>query len=150
MIVKVPQESGQKGWKSDAIIETVDIYPTLCDLAGLEMPGHLQGSSFRKVLESNTAEWDEVAFSQYPRSSNINGRAVKLMGYSMRTPEYRITRWVNRDTGETMDTEIYDHRGTDPEMVNLAAREEHQELLMRLNGKLDESYTKEHGKSMND
>ena len=57
-----------------------------------------------------------------PESSRINGQPVKLMGYSMRTPEYRITRWIDRDTGETMDTEIYDHTGTDPEMINLAPR----------------------------
>jgi iduronate 2-sulfatase len=144
VIVKVPGEEPQKGWKSDAIVETVDIYPTLCDLAGIDGPGHLQGSSFRKVLESEGADWNEVAFSQYPRSSNINGQAVKLMGYSMRTPEYRITRWVDRETRETIDTEIYDHRGSDPEMINLAAREEHQELENRLNKELDEHYEVEH------
>ncbi len=150
VIVKVPDEKVQKGWKSDAIIETVDIFPTLCDLAGLDMPGHLQGSSFREVLVSKEAEWDEVAFSQYPRSTRVNGQTVKLMGYSMRTPEYRITRWINRDTGETIDTEIYDHRGTDPEMVNLAAREENQDLVNRLNKQMEEHYAKEHGKSLNE
>jgi len=147
VIVRVPGEKFQKGWKSDAIIETVDIYPTLCDLAGLAPPGHLQGSSFRKVLESRDADWDEVAFSQYPRSTRINGERIQLMGYSMRTPAYRITRWVNRDTRETLDTEIYDHRATDPEMVNLAVREEYRDLLISLNKQMDEQYKKEHGKS---
>ena len=66
------------------------------------------------------------------------------MGYSMRTPEYRITRWVSRETRETIDTEIYDHRASAPEMVNLAAREEHKELLERLNNELDKHYVKEH------
>ena len=47
VLVRIPREKDNEGWKSDAIVETVDIYPTLCDLAGLEMPGHLQGSSFR-------------------------------------------------------------------------------------------------------
>jgi iduronate 2-sulfatase len=133
-----------EGWKSDAIIETVDIYPTLCDLAGLTRPEHLQGSSFRKVLESENAAWDEVAFSQYPRSTRINGEQIKLMGYSMRTPEYRITRWVDRETRKTIDTEIYDHRASAPEMVNLAARKDHQELLERLNSELDKHYAQEH------
>jgi iduronate 2-sulfatase len=150
VIVKMPQNNGQKGWKSDAIIETVDIYPTLCDLAGLEMPDHLQGSSFKKVLESKSAEWDEVAFSQYPRSSRIHGQPAELMGYSMRTPQYRITRWIDRDTGETMETEIYDHRGADLEMINLAAREEHRDLLQRLNKELEAQYQKEHGKGLSE
>ena len=150
VIVKVPGGEAQKGWQSDAIIETVDIYPTLCDLAGLKLPGHLEGSSFREVVESEGAVWDEVAFSQYPRSSRINDQQTKLMGYSMRTPEYRITRWINRDTGETMDTEIYDHTGTDPEMVNMAANGQNQDLLRRLNKELDEQYAKEHGKAFNE
>jgi len=145
VIVRVPRENDKKGWKSDAIIETADIYPTLCDLVGLPMPDHLQGSSFREVLESKDTEWDEVAFSQYPRSSRIDGRTVKLMGYSMRSPEYRITRWIDRDTGETLDTEIYDHTGIDLEMVNLAASEAHQDLLKDLNRALEEHYAKEHG-----
>ncbi len=145
VIFKVSHENSHKGWKSDAIIETVDIFPTLCDLAGLQMPDHLQGSSFREVLKSKEAEWNEVAFSQYPRSTRINDQPVKLMGYSMRTPDYRITRWIDRETGRTIDTEIYDHTETGPEMVNLAAHEEHQDLFKRLNQELEENYSKEHG-----
>ena len=144
IIVRIPKIKSGEGWQSDAIVETVDIYPTLCDLAGLELPGHLQGSSFRKVLESEGVDWNEVAFSQYPRTASINDKRIPVMGYSMRTPEYRITRWVDRETRETIDTEIYDHRGSDPEMINLAAREEHQELLNKLNNELDEHYAVEH------
>jgi iduronate 2-sulfatase len=145
VMVRIPRAKDKKGWQSDAIIETVDIYPTLCELAGLPMPGHLQGSSFRQVLESEAAAWDEVAISQYPRSARINGRPAGLMGYSMRTRDYRITRWIDRDTGETVDTEIYDHTGTGLEMVNLAASEAHRDLLGRLNGELEAHYAKEHG-----
>ena len=66
------------------------------------------------------------------------------MGYSMRTPGYRITRWIELETRETIDTEIYDHKGKDLEMTNLAAQEENQELLERLNSDLDKHYAKEH------
>ena len=145
VIVRVPDIKTGEGWKSDAIIETVDIYPTLCEMAGLDLPEHLQGSSFRALLEEENAAWDEVAFSQYPRSTRKDGTQIQVMGYSMRTPDYRITRWVDRETRETMDTEIYDHRGEDPEMINLAAQEEYGELLNKLNRELDEHYDKEHG-----
>jgi len=147
VIVRIPQIKAGEGWKSDALVETVDIYPTLCDLAGLNLPEHLQGSSFRKVLESKDAAWDEVAFSQYPRTANFNGERIPVMGYSMRTPDYRITRWVNRETRETMDTEIYDHTGSALEMVNLAADEQNQDLLLKLNEELDRQYAKDHGKT---
>jgi iduronate 2-sulfatase len=148
VMVKVPGKTSRQGWMSDAIVETVDIYPTLCDLARLPLPAHLQGSSFRKVLEARGAAWDEVAFSQYPRSTLVNGSRIDLMGYSMRTEEYRITRWINRETGETMDTEIYDHTGRELEMVNLAASQANRKLLERLNRELDEQYAREHGKSL--
>jgi arylsulfatase A-like enzyme len=144
VIVRIPKIKAGEGWKSDAIVETVDIYPTLCDLAGLDLPDHLQGSSFRKVLESKEADWSDVAFSQYPRTANLDGQRIPVMGYSMRTPEYRITRWVNRETRETVDIEIYDHRGLDLEMINLAAQEEYQAFIDSLDKELDKHYAKEH------
>ncbi len=146
LMVKLPGNNKGEGWHSDAIVETVDIYPTVCDLAGLDLPEHLQGSSFRAILDKTNSGWDDVAFSQYPRSALINGKQEKLMGYSMRTPEYRFTQWINRDTGEIVDTELYDHTVDAPEMVNLASLAEYQELVTLLENKMNEEYEKEHKK----
>ena len=147
LIVRVPGEAVGKGWESAALVETVDIYPTLCELAGLDLPDHLQGSSFREAFRKRDMEWEDVAFSQYPRTASINGQPAELMGYSMRTAEYRFTKWINTENGETIDTELYDHSRTEPEMINLAARDEFQDLVNMLNEKLEEEYAKEHGRS---
>jgi iduronate 2-sulfatase len=144
VIVRVPGETGQQGRKSDVLIETVDIYPTLCDLAGLDIPDHTQGTSFRPALENARFEWEDVAFSQYPRSYTDENGMHSLMGTSMRTREYRLTRWVDRESGELVATELYDPSGNGLEMKNLAGSESHAEVLKRLSIRFDNEYIKEH------
>jgi len=55
-----------KGQKSDALVGLIDVFPTLCDLAGLEKPAELQGNSLVPVLKNPNAEWKDAAFSLFP------------------------------------------------------------------------------------
>jgi arylsulfatase A-like enzyme len=117
-----------KGSMTQALVEFVDIYPSLCELARLPLPAHLEGSSFAPLLDKPDEPWKQAAFSQYPR-----GRRV--MGYSMRTDRYRFTRWLRPD-GTAVATELYDH-ATDPqENVNLAGLSQNGELVERLTEQL--------------
>lgn len=108
------------------LVEFVDIYPTLCELAGLPLPSHLEGLSFKPLLDQPGRRWKTAAFSQYPRPNN-------LMGYSMRTERYRFTVWVNRDDHSKVDAiELYDH-GLDPEENrNQAKNPRHAALVEQL------------------
>ncbi len=114
------------GKHSRALVEFVDIYPTLSELAGLPLPAHLEGTSFKALLEDPERPWKRAAFSQYPRDK-------QLMGYSMRTDRYRFTVWVGRDDHSRVDAiELYDHR-TDPrENINIAQSPAGKELVDRL------------------
>src|SRR5687768_16882371 len=78
MLISVP---GQKtaGAKTDALVEFVDIYPTLAELAGLQPTDGLEGTSFAPLIADPTRPWKSAAFSQYPRQGG------QVMGYSMRT-----------------------------------------------------------------
>jgi iduronate 2-sulfatase len=102
------------GVKTGALAETVDIYPTLCELAGLPAPRGLDGASFAAALKDPVAETKEAVLHVYPRSPGM-GRAV-------RTARYRLVEW--KKPGAAADTaalELYDYEADPAETKNLAA-----------------------------
>ncbi|SMP41454.1 Arylsulfatase A [Neorhodopirellula lusitana] len=66
MIWTPDMPAGSRGRTTDALVELVDMYPTLCDLAGLKLPAHLEGTSFQPLIENPDAPWKTAAFSQFP------------------------------------------------------------------------------------
>jgi len=130
MIMRVPGQRNA-GAKTEALSEFVDIYPTLCDVCGLPLPGGLEGTSFAPVIEKPDRPWKKAAFSQYPRA--------KTMGHSMRTDGYRYTEWA--EPGKPpIGIELYDHEKDPAENVNLANRPENKELVKELSGMLREGW----------
>lgn len=113
------------GERSRALIETADIYPTFCELAGLPMPQGLDGSSFVAALKNPaSAKTKEAVFHVYPRSAGLLGRAV-------RTDRYRLVEW--KKPGEPADTailELYDYVADREETKNLA--KDKPEIVARL------------------
>ncbi|WP_430438281.1 sulfatase [Neorhodopirellula lusitana] len=55
-----------RGSKTDALVELVDMYPTLCELAGVPQPEHLEGHSFQPLTQNPNLAWKSAAFSQFP------------------------------------------------------------------------------------
>lgn len=132
LILSVP---GMKttGTHSDALVEFVDIYPTLSELAGLPLPGHLEGVSFKPLVENPNLPWKTAAFSQYPRKGGKTGSGYDVMGYTMRTDRYRFTVWVNRNDHSKIDAiELYDHKTDPQENYNIAKKTENAELVKNL------------------
>lgn len=67
LMIRTPDmPATSRGAKTDALVELVDMYPTLCDLAGLELPDHLEGHSFLPLLADPNIDWKQAAFSQFP------------------------------------------------------------------------------------
>ena len=125
-----------KGQACDALVEFVDIYPTLCELAALEVPERLEGQSFAALLDEPTRAWKSAAFSQYPR-----GKPTKHLGRSMRTERYRFTRWVEiDDPSKVVGLELYDHQSDPREKRNLAAEPEFTEVVRQLGEQLDRGW----------
>lgn len=121
------------GRRTRALVEFVDIYPTLCELAGLPLPGHLEGTSFKPLLEDPDRPWKSAAFSQYPRPQQGG-----LMGYSMRTDRHRFTIWMNRQDHSQVDAiELYDHQTDPQENQNIAALPEQAALVKQLTAQLN-------------
>jgi arylsulfatase A-like enzyme len=96
------------------------------------LPSHLEGISFKPVVENPTRPWKTAAFSQYPRNAGRSG-AGALMGYSMRTERYRLTVWVGRDDHTKIDAiELYDHQLDPQENFNVAKVPANGELVEQL------------------
>jgi arylsulfatase A-like enzyme len=133
MILSVP---GKKSGKTDALVEFVDIYPSLCELAGLELPKHLQGTSFVPLLENPSQRWKEGALSYWPASDRDDPEKV-IMGYTVQTDRYRYTEWVKMSTGELLDRDLFDHQ-TDPgENISIAKDASNEVLMKELSSLLD-------------
>ena len=131
LMLAVPgmQNAGQQ---TDALVEFVDIYPTLAELAGLPLPAHLEGTSMKPLLDDPHRAWKTAVFSQYPRSAG-KAKGGELMGYSMRTNRHRFTVWVQRrDHTKVVATELYDHELDPQENTNLADVPTNAELVGRL------------------
>jgi len=137
-----------KGKHSPALTEFVDIYPTLCEMAELEVPSYLQGTSVVPLLENPDKEWKSAAFSQfllgrYGRTTTIK---KEMMGYTMRTDKYRYVEWYewNKDDtrGNLLSKELFDH-DTDPqENQNLANQAQYKEIIDTLTMKLTDGWRK--------
>lgn len=127
LIIRAPAAAGN-GRHTRSLAEFVDIYPTLCELAGLPVPGVLEGKSLVPILSDPLAKVKDAAFSQFPRE--VNGR--QYMGYAMRTDRYRYIEWLDAVDGQIAARELYDHATDAQENENLAGRDEHGELLESL------------------
>lgn len=131
MIFAAPGIQGA-GKSTDALAEFVDIYPTLCDLAALPLPDHLQGTSLVPVLGDVQKSVKSAAFSQYPRRHE--GRS--LMGYSMRTDRWRYTEWIDRKSGDVVARELYDHVNDPAENENVAKKPDNEAVVSSLSRQL--------------
>lgn len=132
LIVSAPGAK-TSGASCNALVEFVDIYPSLCGLCGLPLPDGLEGTSFAPLMDNPDTPWKPAAFSQYPRQIPNIGAA---MGYSMRTDRYRYTEWRAKK-GEFVERELYDHQTDPKENVNIANRPEHADRIRQLAAQLE-------------
>lgn len=126
LIIKSPGLAGRRR----QIVEFVDIYPTLCDLADIPVPGELEGQSLVSMLKSDDVCGRGLACSQFLRSGawqDPDGR--DYMGYTIRTDQFRYVEWIDRESGTFAARELYDHRGNSDERINIAARPEFAETV---------------------
>jgi arylsulfatase A-like enzyme len=82
-------------------VELLDIYPTLCELAGLPIPEHVEGRSLVPILNNPERKVREFALTQYPM---VQG----TMTYSVRTEDWRYHETREDTTGAFLDAELYD------------------------------------------
>ena len=128
LIVSAPGMEAAGG-RTMALVELVDLYPTLCELADLPLPEGLEGTSFVPLLNDPETPWKKAAFSQFPSGST--------MGRTMRTRDWRFTRWAREAKKETVALELYDLQNDPAGNVNLADRPEHQERVKKMTAQME-------------
>lgn len=104
------------GQHSNELAELLDLFPTLCDLAKIDTPEFVEGTSLFPNLKDTSVRVKDAAYSQYYRK--FEGK--EYMGYAIRTDEYRFIEWRDFPTGQVTAHELYDHRHDPAETVNLA------------------------------
>ena len=107
LIISAPGK--RRGAGCSRIVELLDLYPTLVELAGFDIPKGLHGASLVPLLNNPKAEWNRPAFTQVQRGS--------FPGHSVRTERWRYTEW----DGGVKGMELYDHKTDRHELKNLAA-----------------------------
>ena len=133
LIIAAPRKKGN-GQKTAALVETVDLYPTLVGLCGLQPPAHLQGESLVRLLDYPGAQGKKAVFSRYPRDSE------KVIGESIRDDRYRYSQFREMATGKVLDRTLYDVRNDPQQYHNLVDQREYQKIVSRLTGWLNNGW----------
>jgi len=144
MIIRYPDQEN-RGVQTFAITELVDMFPSLCELAGIDVPDYLQGNSFVPLLENPNRTWKKAAFSQFHRRPKVTPDGGRYMGYSINTEEYHYIEWYNWDhisgtRGDIVSSELFDRKEDPFETLNLSESESHEKKRMALSGQLAEGW----------
>lgn len=114
LFIRAPGAGGN-GRACARVVEFVDIFPTLADLASLKPPASLDGRSLRPLLNDPVREWDGIAITQILRPADDRLPAM-VMGRSIRAERWRFTEW----NGGADGLELYDHEKDPHEFHNRA------------------------------
>ena len=132
LIVSIPGRG--RGVQTRALVELVDLYPTLVEASGLSLPEGLEGVSLLPLLENPEQPWKSAVFSQYPRGFESDRPVV--MGYSIRNHRYRYTEWRRFGSDEILARELYDHSESWTSGQNLVDFPAGRAVAERLQGQL--------------
>jgi arylsulfatase A-like enzyme len=112
LIVVDPGAAGN-GKVCPRVVQSLDLYPTLCELCGLPKPDGLNGASLAPLLKDPQQKWDRPAYTFGGNLKNVN-RAV-------RTEKYRYAEYVGQGGGAM----LFDEAADPHELKNLADDPKH-------------------------
>ncbi|MCB0688012.1 MAG: sulfatase [Saprospiraceae bacterium] len=109
---------------SNALTEFVDIYPTICDLAGLKAPEHLDGMSLTPLLDHPDQTFKDFIFSRFHQ------------GESIKTTDFVYTEWIDPKSEGTTARMLYDHRVDSLENKNVVDDPKYADIVKKLSTRL--------------
>ena len=127
MIIKVP---GQKPAVCHSLVELLDLYPTVAELAGLKYSEHLQGKSLAKTIQDPDYKVRDMAFSITPRRGNID--------YLLRTEKWA---YIQYDEDAKSGMELFDMEVDAKQYNNLAYNPKYQHVVEDFQERLRQKLT---------
>lgn len=121
LIIRAPGK--KSGIKTDALVEYVDVYPTLCDLTGLSIPFHTQGTSLTPLFANPQQSWKEAVYCRW------------IKGETIVTKSHTYTEWFD-DSGKSTARMLYDLNNDPHENVNISENPENRSLVKKLSDDL--------------
>jgi arylsulfatase A-like enzyme len=118
------------GAKCDALVEFVDVYPSLADICGLPPAAGVEGKSFRALLDDPKGTIKDSGCSWYPKGGYV--------GVALRGDRWRFVEWRKPDQPSVH--ELYDHRADPAENQNVAGRPENAETVRQLSERLGQRF----------
>lgn len=133
LIIATPAQPRTHG-RTDALVELVDVFPTLTDICGLQAPVGVEGISLKPLLTNPQLPWKRAALSQYPRARRANRHKSHgdVMGYAIRTSRYRYVEWLRWESQQIVARELYDHHLDPGEMTNVVGNAENARVVEEL------------------
>ena len=122
LIINSPEAS--KAYKSNEIVEFVDLYPTICDLAGIPTPKETEGESLFPLLISDKNKSKGYAVCRWAN------------GFTYIKDSYFYTEWRNNSDSLT-NCMLFDHKVDPEENNNIASNPDHSNLIEELNKELN-------------
>ncbi|QDV42369.1 Carbonic anhydrase [Stieleria neptunia] len=104
-------------------VESIDLFPTLCELSGIQCPETISGRSLVPLVNGTADQVRDGAITVFKNRGSI--------AYSYRTDQYRYTEWVNK-YNKIAARELYDYKIDPHETRNRSADPEYAELRLRL------------------
>ncbi len=127
LIIRLPGMTAAAA-NTRALVETVDIYPTIAEYCGLTKPTHLDGKSLVPLISGERLKLKNSALSEY--SPIMGSSESNFMIYSLRSEGYRYVQWRDRAQGmKLVREELFDLRENLVETRNLAGLKRYQKTL---------------------
>ena len=113
------------GTRVGRLVEFVDVYPTLAELAGPSRARPPRRRQRVPLLKNPSRPWKTAIFSQFLRDGIWAAPDGKpYMGYSLLTESYHYVVWIDWNTKIEVARELYDRRADPDENTNLTRRAE--------------------------
>lgn len=121
LIIRAP--GFKKNNKTDALVEFVDIYPSLCELAGIPIPKQqVEGTSFVPLMTDPKRPWKSAVFSAYYEGAK-----------AVMTDRYLYVQWSD-------SCMLFDHQTDADENVNVAEQQEYADVVAQINKLIKEKF----------